>query len=162
MDFDQYLEERYRDQLRWYSRKATANKKWYHGYQVAISCLSAIVSFTVALGLYEGDGVRWYIVSLATSAVLAVLTGFQKLFRFHENWVEYRTTAESLKKEEYYYRFRCGEYSSAASAEETFVERVESFISQQNTLWKAGTLRSVDDDPVGGKSKRSPEVRTPR
>lgn len=145
MDFDQYFEKRYLSQLRWYSGKATRNKKWHYGYQIAISCLAAIVTITVALGLREGDQGRLHILSLAASAVLAVLPGLQKVFRFHENWVEYRTTAESLKKEEYYYRFRCGKYATAASAKRTFVERVEALISQQNTLWTTETKQAVED-----------------
>ena len=142
---EQYSTDRYQDQLDWYSSKATINKKWYHGYQIAIVALSGIVTVTVALGMHDRDRIGWPIVSLVASAMVSALTGLQKALRFHDNWVEYRTTAEQLKKERYYYEFRCGDYSTAESAAKLFVERVEALISRQNTLWTVGTLNPQED-----------------
>ena len=142
---DEYSNERYRDQLKWYSDKSADNKKWYYRYQVAIALLSGIVTVTVALGMREQAASGWHIASLIASAMVAALAGLQKAFRFHENWVEYRTTAEQLKKEGYYYEFRCGDYSVAESADRLFVERVESLISRQNTLWTARTLKPPEN-----------------
>ena len=143
-NLDEYSVDRYKDQLEWYSDKATTNKKWYHRYQIAIALLSGIITVTVALGMHDRDRIGWHIVSLISSAVVAALMGLQKAFRFHENWVEYRTTAEQLKKEGYYYEFRCGAYSTAEYADKLFVERVEALISRQNTLWTVGTLKSEE------------------
>lgn len=141
LDLEQYTVDRFQDQLTLYSENASKNKKWYHRYQVVIASLSALTTVTVALGMHDGDGSAWYIVSLVASAAVAALTGLQKALRFHENWVEYRTTAEQLKKERYHYEYRCGEYSTAESAGRLFVERVEALISRQHTLWTAGTLK---------------------
>ena len=148
---DQYFDERYQDQLKWYSNKAADNKKWYRRYQIAIAALSGTVTVTVALGMHDRAASRWHIVSLIASAMVAALAGLQKAFRFHENWVEYRTTAEQLKKEGYYYEYRCGDYSTAESADRLFVERVESLISRQNTLWTVGTLSPQEDGAPGDK-----------
>ena len=145
----QYFSERYQDQLKWYSDKSADNKKWYRRYQIAIAALSGIVTVTVALGMREQAAGGWHIASLIASAMVAALAGLQKAFRFHENWVEYRTTAEQLKKEGYYYEFRCGDYSAAESADRLFVERVESLISRQNTLWTARTLKPEEDGSSG-------------
>ena len=140
--FEQYVKERYESQLQWYSRSATNNKKWYRIYQVGIAALSAVVTVTVALGMNDGAGAAWHVVSLTTSAVVTVLATLQKTFRFHDNWVEYRTTAEDLKKERYYHEFLCGDYATAESPDQLFVERVEGLISQQNTQWNVGTITS--------------------
>ena len=143
-NLEQYIAKRYQDQLEWYSNKATINKKWYHRYQVAVAALSGIITVTVALGMHYRDRIGWQIASLIGSAVAAALVGLQKAFRFHENWVEYRTTAEQLKKERYYHAFRCGDYSSAESADRLFVERVEALISKQNTHWTTGIINSQE------------------
>ena len=161
--FEQYVKERYENQLKWYSTSATNNKKWYRGYQVGIAALSAVVTVTVALGMNDGAGAAalsavvtvtvalgmndgagaaWHVVSLTTSALVTVLATLQKTFRFHDNWVEYRTTAEDLKKERYYHEFLCGDYATAESPDQLFVKRVEGLISQQNTQWNVGTITS--------------------
>ena len=149
---DQYFDQRYQDQLKWYSNKTAHNKKWYRRYQIAIAALSGTVTVTVALGMQDQATSGWHIVSLVASAMVAALAGLQKAFRFHENWVEYRTTAEQLKKEGYYYEFRCGDYSAAESADRLFVERVESLISRQNTLWTARTLRPEENGSPSGQN----------
>lgn len=138
-DIEQYHETRYKDQLQWYSSSATNNKTWHRRFQVGIAVLSAGVTVTVALGMNDGAAAAWHIVSLTTSALITVLATLQKVFRFHDNWVEYRTTAEDLKKERYYHEFLCGDYANAECPDQLFVERVEALISQQNTQWSAGT-----------------------
>ena len=146
--FEQYIKNRYKDQLQWYSDSASANKKAYHVYQTAIGVLSAIVTVTIGVGLHYRDSIGWPIASLLGSATVALLTGLQKTFRFRENWVEYRTTAEDLKKERHYHRFRCGDYANHESPDQLFVERVEAAISQQNTRWNAATGKPESDDEL--------------
>ena len=161
LDFGQYTVDRFDDQLKWYSSKAAINKKWYRGYQIAIATLSALTTVTIALGMHESDGNAWHIASLVGSAAVAALAGLQKAFRFHENWVEYRTTAEQLKKERYYYEFRCGEYSTTESVDRLFVERVEALISRQHTLWTVGTLHRQEHGASGGKPTLPEETSSP-
>jgi len=140
--FEDYVKERYENQLEWYSKSATKNKKWYRRYQVGIAVLSAVVTVTVAIGMNDNADAVWHIASLITSASVTVLVTLQKTLRFHDNWVEYRTTAEDLKKERYYHDFLCGDYATAESPDTLFVERVEGLISQQNTQWSVGTAAS--------------------
>ena len=140
--FKDYVKERYEDQVEWYSKSATKNKKWYRRYQVVIAVLSAVVTVTVAFGMNDDGGSGWHIASLIASAAVTLLVTLQKTLRFHDNWVEYRTTAEDLKKERHYYDFLCGDYATAESPDKLFVERVEELISQQNTQWSVGTVAS--------------------
>ena len=141
VDVDEYTADRFQDQLKWYSANAAKNKTWHQWFQIVIASLSALITVTVALGMHSSDGNGWHIVSLVASAAVAALTGLHKALRFHENWVEYRTTTEQLKKERYHFQFRCGEYSTAESADRLFVERVEALISRQHTHWTVGTLK---------------------
>ena len=143
--FERYIKSRFEDQLQWYSKRASADKRAYQIYQTGIGVLSAIVTVTVGIGLHYRDNVAWPIASLIASATVALLTGLQKTFRFRENWVEYRTTAEDLKKERHYHILRCGDYARHESPDQLFVERVEAMISQQNTRWNVATLKSESD-----------------
>jgi hypothetical protein len=78
---------------------------------------------------------------------VAVLASALKTFKFHENWINYRTTSETLKKEMHLYRAGVGEYSNAKDREVLFVERVESVISCDNTLWFTTFKRKEEDKP---------------
>lgn len=161
LDYEQYTADRFQDQLKWYSANAAKNKKWHQRYHIVIASLSALITVTVALGMHDSDSSGWHIVSLVASAAVAALTGLHKAFRFHENWVEYRTTAEQLKKERYHYQYRCGEYSTAESPDRLFVERVEALISRQHTLWTVGTLKHQDYGASDGKPTRPEGTSSP-
>ena len=69
------------------------------------------------------------------SATVAILAGLIALFRFHENWISYRTTSESLKHEKYLYSTDTYPYNK----EDKFsilVNNVEQIISSENSVWK--------------------------
>ena len=133
--FERYIEERYEDQRQWYSRKASFNKKRYYVFQTLIIVLSALTTLTIGLGIYLPE-LRWLrLLALAMTGSVTVLASLQKVFRFQENWTEYRNTAESLKKERHLHLARLDEYGKTESADKLFVARVEDLISRQNTAW---------------------------
>ena len=53
----------------------------------------------------------------------------------NENWITYRTTCETLRKEINFYEASIQGYDAVADKEALFVERVESLISREHTLW---------------------------
>lgn len=57
-----------------------------------------------------------------------------RTFRFHDNWLNYRGICESLRKEIYLYNSRINDYSNR-DPEAIFINRVESIISKENTVW---------------------------
>ena len=65
---------------------------------------------------------------------IAVITAVVSLCQFQENWVEYRTTCESLKHEKFLFLTRTGPYNGDAPFP-LLVQRVESMISKENTTW---------------------------
>lgn len=129
--FESYLVERYRYEITWYNKRAAANKTYYYAtkiYVIAVSvCIPAVISLAPL----------WLISIL--SASVALVEGFTSLGKFHENWMNYRTTCETLKKEEYYYFAGVDEYSDAVDKKALFVMRVERIISRENTLWISAT-----------------------
>ena len=69
------------------------------------------------------------------AALVAISTAALKTFKYQENWISYRTTAETLKKEIHFYEATIQGYENVEDKEALFVERVESLISRENTFW---------------------------
>ena len=136
-EFEHYLCERYYDQCAWYDQKAGINKRWYYYFQTLVIVLSALTTLTVAMGVYFQQFTWFRLVALTTASIVTVLASLQKIYRFQEQWIDYRNTAETLKKEKHLYDARLSGYATANCAEQLFVERIESLISRQNTLWVA-------------------------
>lgn len=133
-DFEQYISGRYDDQIRWHDRKAATNKRWYLGFQTSIVILSVVTSVMTALDLNKQE-TMWWVTPVVASALVAILTGLQKIFQLQELWIEYRMIAESLRRERYLHMARVGEYATLDSPNQLFVERVEEILSRQNRAW---------------------------
>ena len=147
-EFERYIDERYNDQCQWYSSKASFNKKRYYLVQTLIICFSSLTTLTIALGIYFPNFGWIRILALGMTSVVTVFVSLQKVFRFQENWHEYRNTAESLKKEKYLYLAGLGEYAKKEATDSLFVERVEGLISRQNTAWSMRSCSNDKDNPT--------------
>ena len=128
--FEQYLKERYEDQIRWYSNSSSKNKLRYNCFQWGVIILSASVPALIA---YLPEKLQW--VAITISVFLAIGTAALKTFKFQENWINYRTVAETLKKEKHYYDAGLDDYADTSDKEALFINRVESLTSQENTIW---------------------------
>ena len=135
-NFDEYLKERYKDQVEWYSNKASQNKLYYQIFQWAAIILSA--SLPVLVMVIPANLI---LVTSGLSVILAITTTALKTFKFQENWINYRTIGETLKKEKYYFDAEVSEYADVEDKGHLFVERVEALISRENTLWIATHTR---------------------
>ena len=129
-----YLTERYEEQIGWYDSKAARNQTIYHLMQWSLIVLAAITPVLIELKpqLLVAGGVKW---ATITSAIVVMLTAGLKTFKYQENWINYRTTCETLRKEKYFHEAGLGEYAGAEDKEALFVDRVESLISRENTMW---------------------------
>lgn len=145
-EFEKYLKERYNGQTRWYEKKSVSNKRWYVSLHFVLIILSALTPLLIALDFVfsEVDTLQW--VSIFTSLTVAVIASSLKTFKFQEHWVNYRTTAELLKKEQYYYEGNTKEYSKTQDKRATFVKRVENLISQAHTSWAEEYQLRVDGE----------------
>ena len=70
--------------------------------------------------------------------VIALIAGMLSVYKFQENWINYRTTAETLKKEKYQFLTKSGMYWDKKDTElfKVLVSRVEAIISTENTQWQ--------------------------
>jgi hypothetical protein len=129
--FEEYLNERYGDQINYYSSQAATNKKLYNAFQWSVIIISAVLPVLVVSSLKEDY--KWATAGL--SLILAIGTSGLKAFKFQENWLNYRQLAETLKQEKYFYEAELGPYANAPDKRATFVDRVESLISRENAIW---------------------------
>jgi hypothetical protein len=135
-EFEEYVNGRYCEQVRWYDRKSIDNKRWYLCLEWGLIIIAAVTPILVMMHLTPLS--RYHFLNwlpVVTSGLVAVLASALKTFKFQENWANYRTTCETLRKEIHLYRFGVGAYAAADEREKFFVERVESLISRENTLW---------------------------
>ena len=134
-DFERYLQDRYFDQINWYDKKSMSNQKWYNILQWGLIVLAALTPVLVAIQPYlkTYPSLKW--LPVTTAVAVAILSSALKTFHFQENWINYRTTCETLKKEVFLYQANVGEYERVADKDQLFVERVEELISRENTLW---------------------------
>ena len=141
-EFENYLEERYYPQIKWYDSKAISNQKIYKIIQWIVIILAAVTPVLVAMVDVEA-WVRW--VAVAISAIVAIGKSVLKTFKYQENWINYRTTCETLRKEIHYYNASINDYESYNDPMALFVERVEALISRENTLWLKVQKKKADN-----------------
>ncbi len=129
-EFTKYKNGRYQEQIDWYDSRAISKKCLYYWFQGLLIFFTVCVPIMIMQRELFGD-----LISIVLSLAAAALASSLKAFRFQELWMNYRTTCESLKKEEHYYTAEIGPYKHTSDNEGLFVERVESLISRENTLW---------------------------
>ena len=141
-DFNRFLNERYFKENAWYDKKANWNHKMYTVFQWAAISLSALAPVLIVV---NEPWSRWLAVAVAVG--VAIATSALKAFKFQENWLNYRTTCETLRKEIHFYEagIRC--YDAVDDKEALFVNRVEALISRENTLWVTTHEKDDDDKP---------------
>jgi hypothetical protein len=132
MTQQEYLDERLEKQISWYSSKSKLNKQWYQALKTLEIVLAAITPFVVALVSSDTDFLKY--VAGSMSIIIAILAGLLTAFKFHEKWIQYRSTSENLKPEKYLFATNSSIYATNSSFNQ-FVERVEFIISKENSDW---------------------------
>ena len=66
--------------------------------------------------------------------LITIITGVVTLYKFQENWIEYRTTCEALRHEKFLFLTQTDPYD-IKDPFNLLVFRVEKLISKENTKW---------------------------
>jgi len=132
MNEQEYLDNRLEDQINWYDGKSSTNKTWFQRCQLIQLVMAALITLSGAVNSTDNPWVS--LVVPAFGAIIAIVSGILGLYKFQENWLEYRTTAESLKHEKYLYLTKSEPYHSDEPLN-LLVSRVETLISKENTNW---------------------------
>ena len=131
MNEDEYLNDRLNDQIDWYDKKSQTNQKWFKRLRLLEIVAAVIIPFLAGIG---SNIPHYSIIIGGLGMIIAVSAGLSALYKYHENWIEYRTTSETLKHEKYLFQTKCSPYNND-NAFCQLVERVESLISKENTQW---------------------------
>lgn len=145
--FEEYLKERYQDQIDYYGAKAGWNKRMYNWFQWSVIIVSSLLPVLV-VSINE----KYKLVAAGLSVVLAIGTSALKAFKFQENWLNYRQLAETLKQEQHFYDADIGGYATAVDKRAMFVDHVESLISRENAIWT--NVHQQKEEPASNTSKK--------
>jgi hypothetical protein len=121
--------ERLEDAIDWYDRRAVENQRLYRWLKLLELAVAAAVPVVAGIG-----SPVWVTGGLA--AVVVVLEGAQHLFQFHELWITYRSTAESLKHQRYLYLAEAGPYAGEDRRSQ-LATRTEALLSHEHARWAA-------------------------
>jgi hypothetical protein len=83
--------------------------------------------------------------ALSTATVAAfvvVLEGVQQLYHFHDRWLSYRTTCETLRKEESLYLARATPYTSDEDCLRLLSARIEKILTAEVGQFHSWEARS--------------------
>jgi hypothetical protein len=134
LDIKEYLKERVDDQINWYDQKSKSAQKWYKRLQIAEIILASLIPL---LSGYM-PSYKWiaFIVGLF-GAIIAVIESITKLNKYHENWIQYRSTCEMLRYQKHLYLTGSAPYNNQnETIDNIFVRNIESIISSENNQWK--------------------------
>lgn len=134
LDIKEYIEKRVDNQIEWYDKKSKTAQKWYKVYQIVEIILATLIPLLA--GYSQSYKQIAFIVGLF-GAIIAIIESITKLYKFHENWIQYRTTCEMLKYQKHLYLTGSAPYNSAdETVDNVFVRTIENIISSENNQWK--------------------------
>ncbi|MDE2933144.1 MAG: DUF4231 domain-containing protein [Chloroflexota bacterium] len=127
---EEYIDQRLVPEIEYYENRSALNKRFFHVTSV-VSIVSAVAVPIVAV-------VSDHFALAVIGGVASVAIASQSLFKWHENWLKFRGSAEGLKKEQMYYLTRTGPYQGVAddALEGILVVRVEDLISSEHETWQ--------------------------
>ncbi len=139
-DFDDFIENKFKPQLKWYGKKAQHSKTGYYFLQLPILVIAPITPILALLG----EAVLYLTVFL--SALLAIFIGLQHFFRFKEHWVLYRNTKEVLEQEYDFFATKSIRYSPVKCKEpqELFLKRYHKIRDLEREQWLDLSLKKEE------------------
>ena len=129
--FKQYVDTHYQGYIKQYDRAASRARLTYVVIQWGLIVFSALTPILIVAG---GEVERWS--AAAISVAVAVGTSALNTFKYQDNWINYRTICESLRREIYLFEARVPPYRDPGDHRALFAERVEAIIFQENILWR--------------------------
>jgi len=130
---------RLEDQLGYYSRSSGTYRKHYQRVKIAQIVLGAAIPVLAVLpGLPEP---AFKLLSALFGTSIAALEALVQLFQWHALWLQYRGTAERLKREKWLLLSGAEPYAGGPTnaAMVLLAERIEALMATEHDAW-VGTL----------------------
>ena len=141
--FQEYMKDRYEPRLKRYEK---ATERYHLKFRIMQAALIVAAAIAPAVTAFAEFPTMRYL-GVALSALVAILTSFQRALRFEDAWMNARITREDLRREKYLYLTSTSDYSRAADKETLFAERVETIIERRENA-QAERLRESFKDIV--------------
>ena len=109
-----YIDFRVKNQINWHDRKSMTNQSRFKRMSIALIVLSASIPFLTGLAMDNAatsTGTFFSILIGLFGVSISVLSSCLLLFRFQDNWVNYRITRERLYTELIRYQTRAEPYN---------------------------------------------------
>jgi len=131
---------RLKDQTVWYDKKSGTAQRAFKRIKLAEIIAAALIPFLGSLTVpFPSFKEHIVLVSGALGVLITILEGILHLYRYQENWNNYRSTAEALKHEKFLYFAKAGPYAKPDTTPDVLLallaERVESLVSQEHAKW---------------------------
>jgi hypothetical protein len=133
---DQYFTQDLKDQQQWYGKRATSYKDWTQLLAFVVIAAGAATSFFQVF-----SPAPWVPpLTAGLGALVALSEGWQRIARYDETWVAYRTASERLKRERRLYVNGAGAYRGLEdeAAFLQFVESVEAILAEEQQIFWRG------------------------
>jgi len=148
MNEQEYIEQRLDDQQHWYEGKSAWNQNWYKRLQIVEVLLAAGIPFASSLiGKFPDSPHAIPILVSAMAFLIAAAAGMLGLYRFQENWLQYRITAEQLKREKFLFLTKSQPYD-VDDAFHVLVANVERILGVENNTWREQIKSAATTDLV--------------
>ena len=134
---EEYIEQRLNDQIGWYDRKSTANQRWFNRLRFAEIVAAATIPF---LSGFADKSSSIKIAIGALGVFVAVIASVLGLLQLQVRWMQYRATAELLRKEKFLFLTQTDPYNKD-DAFHLFVQRVEALLSKENSEWAQSVMK---------------------
>ena len=146
MDSGTYIKSRVDDQINWMEGKSKWNQTRYKTIKLIEIVAAAMVPLLAGYQTDTADRRSYLGIVIGLMGVLIViLTSIRQLYKYQENWLTYRTTLESLKREKFLFEVGAPPYDGV-SAFQKFVMNTESLLAKENESWQA--VWSKKDDEI--------------
>lgn len=139
-----YVRDRVDNQIAWYDKKSLSCQKKYKTIQLIEIILAAV------LPLLAGYTQIHYSIPIIIGLIgvaITILESVTKLYKYHENWIQYRSTCELLKYHKNLYETGSSPYNQEdETIDNIFVRNIEQIISSENNHWKLEESRAVQKE----------------
>ena len=135
MNIEKYINDRVNNQIEWYDKKSKYNQYFYKVLQLIEIILAAAIP--VLTNYAMNSKLITFIIAII-GALIVIIESISKMNKYHENWVQYRTTCELLRYQKNLYETNTSPYNTDdETPENLFVKNIESIISSENNKWKS-------------------------
>ncbi len=139
---EEYIEQRLNDQIVWYDHKSGTNQRWFKRLRFAEIVAAATIPF---LSGFAGNSLPIKIAIGALGVLVAVVASLLGLLQLQVHWIEYRATAESLRREKFLFLTQTEPYDKD-DAFHFLVQRVEALLSKENTEWAQSMMKPPKEE----------------